>query len=82
MISLLVVIYIVFVSLGLPDSMFGAAWPVVHTDLCIPESFASFYGIITGVCAGGVSFLAGYVTDGFFCIKKERKSRRGRSFLS
>lgn len=65
MISLLVVIYIVFVSLGLPDSMFGAAWPVVHTDLCIPESFASFYGIITGVCAGGVSFLAGYVIRKF-----------------
>ena len=36
MISLLVVIYVVFISLGLPDSMFGAAWPVVHTrKLCI-----------------------------------------------
>ncbi len=65
MISLLVVIYIVFVSLGLPDSMFGAAWPVVHTELNVPESFASFYGIITGVCAGGVSFLAGYVIRKF-----------------
>ena len=65
MISLLVVIYIVFVSLGLPDSMFGAAWPVIHTDINIPESFASFYGIITGACAGGVSFLAGYVIRKF-----------------
>lgn len=65
MISLLVIIYVVFVSLGLPDSMFGAAWPVVHTELNIPESFASLYGIITGVCSGGVSFLAGYVLRKF-----------------
>lgn len=65
MISLLVIIYIVFVSLGLPDSMFGAAWPVVHADLGVNESFASLYSIITGVCSGGVSFLAGYVIRKF-----------------
>lgn len=65
MVSLLVIIYIVFVSLGLPDSMFGAAWPVVHTDLGVSESFASLYSIITGVCSGGVSFLAGYVIRKF-----------------
>ena len=52
-------------SLGLPDSMFGAAWPVVHTEFQIPESFASLYGIITGICSGGVSFLAGYVIRKF-----------------
>lgn len=56
---LLVVIYIVFISLGLPDSLFGVAWPVVHTEFGINESFASLYSIITGVCTGGVSFIAG-----------------------
>lgn len=56
---LLAVIYIVFVSLGLPDSLFGASWPVVHVDFNVPESFASLYGVIIGVCTGGVSFLAG-----------------------
>ncbi len=65
MISLLVVIYIVFISLGLPDSMFGAAWPVIHTDFNIPESFASLYSIITGICSGGVSFLSGIVIRKF-----------------
>ena len=59
------VIYIVFISLGLPDSLFGAAWPVVHKDFGIGESFASFYGIITGVCVGGVSFIAGKVIRKF-----------------
>jgi len=59
MTSLLIVIYIVFVSLGLPDSLFGVSWPVVHTDFNVAESFASFYSIITAVCTGGVSFIAG-----------------------
>ncbi len=56
---LLAVIYIVFVSLGLPDSLFGASWPVVHTEFNVPESFASLYGVIIGACTGGVSFLSG-----------------------
>lgn len=30
---LLIVIYIVFVSLGLPDGVFGSAWPAIHTSL-------------------------------------------------
>ena len=65
LIPILVVIYIVFISLGLPDSLFGAAWPVVHKDFEIAESFASLYGIITGVCVGGVSFVAGKVIRKF-----------------
>ena len=56
---LLIIIYIVFVSLGLPDSLFGVSWPVVHTDFGISEGFASYYSIITAVCTGGVSFIAG-----------------------
>lgn len=59
MIGLLIVIYIIFISLGLPDSLFGVAWPVVHTEFNMPESFASLYSIITGICTGGVSFVAG-----------------------
>ena len=51
MVSLLVVIYVVFISLGLPDSMFGVAWPVVHNDFQMPESFASVYSIVTGLCS-------------------------------
>lgn len=59
MILLLAVIYIVFISLGLPDSLFGVAWPVVHTEFGINEGFASVYSVVTGVCTGGVSFFAG-----------------------
>ena len=59
MTGLLIIIYIVFISLGLPDSLFGVSWPVVHLDFGVPESFAALYSIITGVCTGGVSFVAG-----------------------
>ena len=65
MVFILAVIYVVFISLGLPDSLFGAAWPVVHKDFGIEESFASLYGIITGFCVGGVSFVAGKVIRKF-----------------
>ena len=65
MISILVVIYVVFISLGLPDSLFGVSWPVVHNDFMIPASFASLYSIITGVCSGGVAFIAGKVIRKF-----------------
>ena len=59
MTSLLIIIYIVFISLGLPDSLFGVSWPVLHLDFGVPESFAAVYSIIIGVCTGGVSFVAG-----------------------
>lgn len=65
MLFILVVIYIVFISLGLPDSLFGVAWPVVHTEFGINENFASLYSIITGVCTGGVSFIAGKIIRKF-----------------
>lgn len=69
MTALLFVIYIVFVSLGLPDSLFGVSWPVVHTDFSVPESFASLYSIITGVCTGGVSFVSGKMLRRFGTAK-------------
>ena len=59
MILILAVIYIVFISLGLPDSLFGVAWPVLHKEFGISESFASVYSIIITVCTGGVSFVSG-----------------------
>ena len=59
MLILLIVIYVVFISLGLPDSLFGVTWPVVHIEFGMEESFASVYSVILGACTGGVSFFAG-----------------------
>ena len=47
---LLAVIYMAFISLGLPDSLLGSAWPVMQGELQVPLSFA---GVITMIIAGG-----------------------------
>ena len=47
---LLAIIYIAFVSLGLPDSLVGAGWPAMQQDLGVPVAFA---GIITMIIAAG-----------------------------
>lgn len=37
---LLAVIYLAFISLGLPDSLLGAAWPAMYTEFHVPVSYA------------------------------------------
>lgn len=46
-ILLLLVIYIAFIGLGLPDSLFGTAWPAIYNDMGLPFSFGSFVTLIT-----------------------------------
>lgn len=47
---LLVIIYLAFISLGLPDSLLGAAWPSMQPGLGVPVSYA---GGISVIIAGG-----------------------------
>ena len=42
----LIIIYITFISLGLPDSLLGSAWPIMHTDLGVPLSGAGLVSMI------------------------------------
>ena len=49
MIFLLVVIYVAFIGLGLPDTILGAAWPLMHPDLSVPISAAGILSIITSI---------------------------------
>ena len=37
---LIVIIYLAFISLGLPDGLLGAAWPSVYPELMVPVSYA------------------------------------------
>lgn len=37
---LLGIIYLAFISLGLPDALLGAAWPTMYTEFGIPVSYA------------------------------------------
>ncbi len=45
----LVIIYMAFISLGLPDSMLGVAWPVMQPEFALPLEAAGFlYMMIAG----------------------------------
>ena len=50
---LLAVIYLAFISLGLPDSLLGSAWPVMRMDLDVPISYAGIISMI--MCAGTIA---------------------------
>lgn len=47
---LLSLIYLAFISLGLPDSLLGAGWPVMQQDLHVP---ISYMGIVSMIISGG-----------------------------
>lgn len=43
---LLIIIYFAFIGLGLPDSLFGTAWPAIYNELALPLSLGSAVTII------------------------------------
>ena len=49
---LLVIIYLAFISLGLPDSLLGSAWPTMYQELDVPVSYAG--GISMIIAAGTI----------------------------
>lgn len=47
---LLIIIYLAFISLGLPDSLLGSAWPFMREQMDVPLSYA---GIVAMLISGG-----------------------------
>ncbi len=43
---LIIVIYIAYISLGIPDSLLGAAWPAIYGEMGLPVSYANFITVI------------------------------------
>ena len=43
---LLGIIYISFISLGLPDALLGSGWPIIHEELNVPVSYAGIVSMI------------------------------------
>ena len=66
---LLALIYVCFISLGLPDSLLGSAWPVLHNELCVPVSFA---GIVS------TTIFAGTILSSLFSDKLLRRFGAGK----
>lgn len=49
---LLILIYIFYIGLGVPDSLLGSAWPAIYGEFHVPVSYASFISVI--ISAGTV----------------------------
>lgn len=45
----LILIYLAFISLGLPDSLLGSSWPIMNTDLGVPIGNAGIASIIISI---------------------------------
>jgi fucose permease len=43
---LLIIIYIAFISLGLPDSLLGVSWPIIQSEIGVPLSFAGIVSML------------------------------------
>lgn len=47
---LLAIIYLAFISLGLPDALLGSAWPIMYREFSVP---VSYMGIISMIISAG-----------------------------
>ena len=59
--TLLAVIYLAFISLGLPDSVLGVAWPAMRTTFGQPLPAAGLITLILTACSSLSSFASGAV---------------------
>lgn len=50
MVYLLIVIYIAFIGLGVPDSLIGSAWPAIHAELDVPVDAVSVLTLLISGC--------------------------------
>ena len=65
MITLLVVIYISFVAVGLPDSLLGVAWPVMYPEFGLPISVNGYIAMTISACTIVSSMLSARVNHKF-----------------
>lgn len=62
---LLVIIYLGFISLGLPDGTYGVAWPQAHRELHVPVGLAGVILVVVTLLAAVSGFSSGRVLARF-----------------
>lgn len=62
---LLAVIYLSFISLGLPDALLGSAWPVMYPAFDVPVSFAGLVSTVITLGTIASSLLSDRLTHRF-----------------
>lgn len=60
---ILLIIYLAFISLGLPDSLLGTAWPAMSKDLALPLGFAGYISIATTASTIISSLFSGHILN-------------------
>ena len=55
----LTIIYVTFISLGLPDSLLGVGWPEMYPEFGVPQSFAGIVSMTISLGTIGSSFFSG-----------------------
>lgn len=66
---ILIIIYIAFISLGLPDGMLGAAWPTMRLGFGMPVGHAGFVSFVIS---------AGTIVSSLLSVKVIRKLGTGK----
>ena len=66
---LLLIIYLAFISLGLPDGLLGAAWPAIHVEMGLNVSAMGLVSLIISGCT---------VVASLFSDRLTRRFRTGR----
>ena len=62
---LLIIIYICYIGLGVPDSLLGTAWPAIYVEFLIPISCVSFVSLTIS----GRTVLSSLLSAGPRCTK-------------
>lgn len=62
---LLIIIYITFISLGLPDSMLGSSFPAIAQNLGVSSDMAGYVGMVVSLCTIISSLLSSYLIKRF-----------------
>lgn len=55
---LLIIIYLAFIGLGIPDSLFGTAWPAIYNEFNLPISYGSAITVLCSLCTTFSSLLS------------------------
>ena len=62
---LLIFCYIIFIGLGIPDSLLGASWPMAHLDIGARLDFANFITILLSLFTMISSFFSARIVNKF-----------------
>ena len=65
MTTLLIIIFITFIGVGLPDSVLGTAWPAIYREFNLPVSLAGYISATVSACTIISSLISSKVINKF-----------------